>query len=272
MAICALLPTAALADSGHGTGNRDGDGQATPGDLGYSQAYADWKDTQAGQGVAEAGGIEPNIIPPGGGGGSYPSSFTLPFTIYHQKTDHYCLVAVGQSIAHKHFGGYVSPSVKDEQNSIASAMGTTSNGTTRSRALSWINGEFANHGDGWRYVATQSADLNTFESHGMYDLYSASLPMYVAVDLHSGYYTWYDNTPGVTHATLLVGWTSAGTYALSADPYAHPKSDGTCTTSWDSGSATNGCVWGLANGPYQTLKYFKARDPNVSGNGNPEWF
>jgi hypothetical protein len=233
----------------------------SPEELGYTASYAERKQAEA----AGSALIGPHVVDPGGGGG-YPSSDALSFTIYHQKTSYYCLPAVGQSIAHDAFGGYDAPSVSAVQQEIAGAMKTTTGGTIDANALSWLNNSFATHGRTWRYTPYDSGDQTTFANHVKYDVVGYNLPMYVRVQLASGHYAWRQTNPAL-HATLATGYSNSGTNVRSADPFAHKKADGTCTASWDNGGANTGCIWGVGNGPYLMREYFLAE----SG-ASPEWF
>lgn len=263
LAMLALVPNLALAGNPTaGTGIAADDGrQRSPDDLGYTTSYAEAKEAEAAGGSV----IGPSVVDPGGGG-SYPSSDALTFTIYHQKTAYYCVPAVGQSIAHYAFGGYTTPTVADNQQDIAEAMGTTTAGTIDSNGLAWLNARFSEHDRTWRYTQYDSGTLTTFTNHVKYDVAGYNMPMYVRVQLASGHYAWTQHTNAL-HATLATGYSNSGSNVRSADPFAHTKADGTCTSSWDNGAANTGCIWGAGNGPYRMSEYFAAE----SG-ANPEWF
>jgi hypothetical protein len=274
LSLLMLSPAVALAD-GPGTGTgiapNDDSEEWTPEELGYTTAYAEEKAAEA----APDAGVVPSvrglegIIPlydDPGGGGSWPSNKVLNFTIYHQKTNVFCVPAVGQSIAHWAFGGYISPTVGEKQYAIAEAMQVGPTGVVHPNGLIWINNRFINHDSDWRYVEWDSDDNATFTSHVKYDVAGYGLPMYVTVQLASGHYAWTQGT-AAKHATLATGYTASGTYVLSADPFAHKRANDTCTASWDQGAANQGCIWGGANGPYEMVEYYLAR-----GGTDPEWY
>jgi hypothetical protein len=175
---------------------------------------------------------------------------------------------VGQSIAHWSFGGYNTPSVLSAQSAVASAMGTTTQGTDGNNALAWVNGEFADHASNWRYIQYTSPNLTYFKGHVMSEVADAGMPMYVRVELSNGHYTWSQATPA-KHATLATGYSSSGTYVRTADPFAHPVSGG-CTSSWDSGASNVGCIWGVST-LYAMSEYLLARDGITNGK-QPEWY
>jgi hypothetical protein len=273
LSLLMLSPAVALADGpGTGIAPNDGSEEWSPEELGYTTAYAEQKAAAAAPdaGLLPTGGGPQGIIPLSddpGGGGSWPSSKVLNFTIYHQKTDYYCVPAVGQSIAHWAFGGYISPTVAAKQDDIAEAMhAVPGEGVYHPDGLVWINQRFANHDSDWRYVEWDSADNATFKSHVKYDVAGYYMPMYVTVQLASGHYAW-SQSSAAKHATLATGYTNSGTYVLSADPFAHKRANGTCTASWDGGEANQGCIWGAANGSYEVHEYYLAR-----GGVDPEWY
>lgn len=271
--ITAALASPALAgDPKVGTGGGTGIDETvaaptTPQGLGYTSEYAASKEAQYQSTVAalEAGQISVMAAPSNGSLAGWVS--------YHQQTNYNCLPAVGQSILHWEFGGYVTPSIAAKQGtaaqetgSITKGMLTTTIGTNDNNALAYVNGQYAANGSSWRYVATNNTVESEFKARIYNQIGVSYKPLYVRVDLTNINYAWHQ-TSAAQHATAAIAYKTLATNTTIDDPFTHTLSSGACSASWDSGAASTSCNWV----DYSTHKYFLSKD--VVRNGvNPIWF
>src|SRR6266566_6232562 len=104
----------AFASDPQGTGIAiNPNGPRTPSELGYTAQYAADKEARF-QSNARARSIGTASV------SSFPISASLSgWTTYHEKTNYNCLPALGQSILHWDFGGYITPTVAGKQGTAA---------------------------------------------------------------------------------------------------------------------------------------------------------
>lgn len=257
----------ALAADPTGTGIAiNPNGPRQPSELGYTAKFAADKEAQF-QGNIQAQSAGAAAV------SSFPVSGTLGgWTTYHEKTNYNCLPALGQSILHWDFGGYVTPTVAAKQGDYTQAVGTitrgmntTKSGTDDYTALAYINGQYSANGSSWRYVATNDSTSSAFTNRIWNQIGNVGHPLYVRVDLTSLHYAWHQTTIA-QHATAAIAYTSSATLTTIADPFTHVSS-GTCVATPYTATPDTSCNW--VN--YATSEYYLAKDVVRSGE-LPEWF
>jgi hypothetical protein len=216
----------------------------TPEQLGYTQAYVDWKEAQAAAlmaAVHSAGAMSPAT-----------TGYLNGYVQYHQKTTSWCLAAVMQTILRfKQGSTWTTPSVLSKQTDIYNQIGTS-----ESAALPWINAKLS----GFQYVAIEPKPvLATFTSHIVADVTTFVYPTYVAVNVGNSNYVWYQDGTA-RHASAALGYSSSGAYVRIGDPFTSPDYSPGCTTGAHnpgySSTPDIGCVYGAWDmSKYQSAAY-----------------
>lgn len=192
----------------------------TPGQLGYTSAIADAK-AAAAEGYAAAALLASAGLTPGG---PYPRSGSLAgYVQYHQKTTHWCLAAVIQSILRFKFGGgWISTSVYAKQREIDAAI--SSAGVEYSNlGIQYINARLAAYQSGFRYVSMgRAATWNQMSGWVQMDVSLQAFPTYVSVEVSNPNYVWVQASKA-NHATAAVGYSEYGTLARIGDPFTSPS-------------------------------------------------
>ena len=241
----------------------------TPTELGYTQAYADAKNSQLDQAV------KGRLLTLANTGGVAPMSSTgqnyLSFWVeYHEKTQYNCLPATGQSILAWNFGAanYVGSDVKTSQTAIGNGMGTTTHGTDDYVAFSYLNGRFAYRNSSFRYVPRNDTTLASYETTIVYEIDSFKEPLYTRVDVSSPYYVWHQSTFAL-HATVSVGYWSSGAETTIGDPYTASTSGCPQGIGYPGYSSTpdQGCIYF----GYSTDRYHRAKSGIVSNELPEQW-
>lgn len=287
-------PGTAASTAATGTGIRfDPNEPTSPESLGYTAAYAAQKTYEASlrmtpRGVLAArsgGNLVPGLAPAASASRALaaspnaalaPTSATLLawWRSYHQKTKYNCLPAIGQSILGSNFpsAGYASPSVAAKQGdashapgTIAAGMGTTTDGTSNSAALKWVNAQFAARGSSIRYIASDITNETTFKAKIVDQIFNLDNALYERVDLTSGNYAWNQSTPA-WHATAVIGYSNSGALVTIDDPFTH-LSGSTCVASPYTSANDISCNWV----GFPTHRYFLAKD-RVASHGAPLWW
>ena len=219
----------------------------TPEQLGYTQAYADSK-TQALYAQAPTG-LGPLAV--SGSLSGYPQ--------YHQKTTHWCLAAVLQSVLkYKFSNGWIVPSITAKQQTIDGLIIGSDGTEWESNALPWVNGEFASHNSSFRWITEYPTSWSQMALLVEGDVSTYGFPTYVGVDVGSPYYVWHQNNH-VHHATAAVGYSSSGAVAQIADPYTSPTwgpaycNTGVSNPTW-SATPDYGCIYSA----WDMSKYYSA--------------
>ncbi len=215
----------------------------TPEQLGYTQAYVDWKEAQAAALMAA-------IRSAGGMSATATSGYLNGYVQYHQKTNYWCLPAVMQTILRfKQGNTWITPSVLGKQTDIYNQIGTS-----ESVALSWINARLS----GFQYLAEDpKSDLPYFTSHVMADVTSFVYPTYVAVEVANTNYVWSQSGPA-RHASAALGYSSSGAYVRIGDPFTSPDYSPYCATGASNPGYSSAPNYGCVYGPWEMSKYHAA--------------
>lgn len=213
--------------------------------------------------------------------GTYPCIYAVPFAGFHQKTNYYCLVALVQSVAYQDLEyTYVymgTGSVAGAQNKIYPLIGGSgTKGAIDSRALTWINQQFAAYSYGFHYLATLPANAAGFMNMVRWELNVPFEANHVRIDLTSYKYAWGQkaNSDGThpVHATAATGYNDSTGKVTSYDPFAYSAGEkggpgSTCTSSSYSSTADWGCNWTILQG-----NYYLAMDKTGTSANYPMWY
>lgn len=275
LAVSAQVQPALAADPTGDSGTPgiqiDPNGPRTPAQLGYTKAYADAKNTQFAQALkarmatfAATGGVAPMPATPAlaaASGGQIGGSYSE----YHEKQNTWCLPATAQSILAWKFGTsiYVGSSVLNSQTNIKGSIG---NYTDDYAAFSYINGQYARWGSGFRYVpVNDKASLSAFQTRITQETDYWNAPLYVRVNVTSHYYAWWQ-TKLAYHATVSVGYGGSGSSVLLGDPYTDAAHTNNCqpVAGYPGYSSTSdyGCIY---YGGFPTSNYWMAMTDVISG-------
>lgn len=195
----------------------------------------------------------------------------------HQQTTYYCVNAVVQTMAYRDIGAWYltmgTGSVKGAQDKIyAEIKDPYVPGSNDWKALAWINRQYANAGQGFRYMSGKPENDGQFGLLMQYDIAANHRGVYVRVDLSSGYYVWRQartidangNLRIPEHATMGIAYDNEALTQTTYDPFTSRMSDGSCSRTYRSGYTwACGSKLGRPN-------YFRAMDRAYSS--DPYWW
>lgn len=226
-----------------------------PAQLGYTAADVAAKDAAA-AGYAAAALLAASGKTPLG---YVPSGSLAGYVQYHQKTSHWCLAAVIQSILrYKFSAGWIQPSVLVKQTEIDAAI---SSGAPEidTLGLAYINTKFGAYGSPFRYVYKgRATSWNQLSGWIQMDVSSKAFPTYVSVNVSSSYYVWRQSSYAI-HATAAIGYASYGAVARIGDPFTSPSTGPAyCNTNRTNPSYSSAPDIGCVYGAWDMQKYYLA--------------
>lgn len=142
----------------------------------------------------------------------------------------------------------------------SSTSGNLGIGINDAKGFSWLNGQIkANEpGTTFYYAYINDTSYAPFRDRVINDITVWRYPLYVAVNVQSPSYVWYQDTPA-THATAGAGYASSGAQVTIGDPFTSPSYYPYCSQNVHNPGYSSSPDTGCTYSNFDTQRYYAAK-------------